>query len=194
MKERPTIFSGEMVRAILAGRKTQTRRVMKPQPQGYYAMHRFNQFVRWKAINCKIEAFSGFAKRFSPYGIPDDRLWVREAIRLDSEDVYYLADGQSIDLNTLASEQREWLMTYGTGKTNVTIPSIHMPRWASRITLEVTGVRVERVQDISIGDILAEGVNLPPEIFRIHNYKTAKAKYGSYSKPFIDLWDSINVG
>ena len=116
MKERPILFSAPMVRAILAGTKTQTRRVVKLKPD---YMETFLRLPN-KVACC-------------PYGQPGGRLWVRETFE-DCESalhscVLYRADG-------------------GTPGTKWT-PSIHMPRWASRITLEITGVRVERLQDIS---------------------------------------------
>lgn len=128
MKERPILFSGPMVKAILDGRKTQTRRVIKPQP----------------SISGPYEGFL-YGRTFGytcPYGSKGEALWVRETWRYDRETDYkpiaYRADGQ------IASEK--WK------------PSIFMPRWASRITLEITDVRVERVKDISPHNALAEGI------------------------------------
>lgn len=135
MKERPIIFSGEMVRAILAGRKTQTRRVIKPQP----------------VIQDGV-AFFKTGQR-CPYGQIGDRMWVREAWIRNSGVPAYRADDPS------------W-----PGETPKWKPSIHMPRWASRITLEIVNVRVERLQDITVGDAWAEGcpnsdVNVIPDWF-----------------------------
>lgn len=131
-KERPILFSGEMVRAILEGRKTQTRRVMKPQP--------FDLIKSWPAnpkngqeIHC-------------PYGNASDRLWVRETF----------AEGGMIRPGDKVSYAADW------GEDARVIrrwkPSIFMPRWASRITLEITNVRVERLQEITAADAKAEGV------------------------------------
>ena len=118
MKERPILFSGPMVRAILNGTKTQTRRVMRP-----------GERVEKMILNK------------SPYGIPGDRLWVRETWTgaddpAHKHAVHYRADGE---------RACRWR------------PSILMPRWASRITLEVTGIRIERLCDITERDALAEG-------------------------------------
>lgn len=145
MKERPILFSGPMVRAILAGRKTMTRRVIKPQP--YYNRA---GFLSWKTSGC-LQNFERSAEtmlaRHCPYGVPGDRLWVRETFGTEwrsmrptnGDTIYYAADGD-------AKMVERWR------------PSIHMPRWASRITLEITGVRVERLKDISEQDAVAEGV------------------------------------
>lgn len=136
--ERPILFSAPMVRAILAGAKTQTRRAVKPQPD---------------ALDPEYP---------SPFGVPGDRLWVREAHATetwddDGERVIFRADlgamwrdGLPGDVFFLASDY----IPRGGGWR----PSIYMPRWASRITLEVVSVRVERAQKISDADIAAEGV------------------------------------
>lgn len=155
-KERPILYSAPMVRAILSGEKTQTRRVIK----GDWVFDGDESGSGWEAPTC-------------PYGLPGDRLWVRESFALWPEQgegegpgIAYRADDESFEPFT-----SYWR------------PSIHMPRWASRITLEITGVRLERVQDISDGDILAEGVlgfgrslglNFSPRALWIH------------------LWESIN--
>lgn len=135
MKERGMIFNGEMVRAILDGRKTQTRRVMKPQP---------DEDGLAKVINGPWVDTSERIYR-CPFGVPGDRIWVRETFSPvpDHEEpagcsaILYAADGN--------------------GPYGKWVPSIHMPRWASRITLEITGVRVERLNDISECDAKAEG-------------------------------------
>jgi len=137
MKERPILFSGPMVRAILEGRKTQTRRVVKPQPA----------HIPGIGTVLNIDTITG---RACPYGNPGDRLWVREAWAhrrwmlgdaSPNPTTVYRADGE--DLKGCA----RWR------------PSIHMPRWASRIALEVVSVRVERLQDISEEDAKAEGID-----------------------------------
>lgn len=138
MTERPILMSAPMVRAILAGTKTQTRRVVKPQPT------HFNPAGVPRRVNPDGGASAVIA---CPYGQSGDRLWVREAFghfeRNDTlkqgDRIYYRTDGECVELHP-------WR------------PSIHMPRWASRITLEVTGVRVERLQDISEADAVAEGI------------------------------------
>lgn len=154
MKERPILFSGPMVRAILEGRKTQTRRVVKPQPA----------HIAGIGTVLNIDTITGKA---CPYGKPGDRLWVRETwdgVRLDGGGalVSYRADGDKP-----VTDDGRWH------------PSIHMPRWASRITLEVVSVRVERLQEISEEDAMAEGVALA------ENYRGPVAHFAS-------LWEQIN--
>lgn len=127
-----------MVRAILNGTKRQTRRIVKPQP----------------ITNAVVFGST-------PYGMPGDRLWVRETWRTDIDydpfaptqidpaaSLYYVADGANI-VNHSDPSEHQW------GKTRV---SIHMPRWASRLTLELTRVRIERLHDITEADAWAEGI------------------------------------
>lgn len=179
--ERPIIFSGPMVRAILEGRKTQTRRVIKPQPTREIEPGKgdssvwFESSYHAKGIRC-------------PYGKPGDQLWVRESgwqpkdpsIRelRDGADTWpqwaYSADGYS-DMDIERFKQWGWKSR----------PSIHMPRWASRITLEITNVRVELLQYISEEDAKAEGVTRIP----LHNNDV----YGeTHREAFERLWDKIN--
>lgn len=142
IKERPILFSGPMVRAILDGRKTQTRRVVKADlPDN--PTYKSNQ--RWGLVDGDFY----FCGARCPYGQPGDRLWVREChsysvINYPSE-VWYWAHGNP-----------------GYGDWTKPRPSIHMPRWASRILLEVTAVRVERLNDISEADAIAEGIRVLP--------------------------------
>jgi len=146
MKERPILFSGPMVRAILDGRKTMTRRVVKWKygENGTPAcpiesVDRFADIVQGLAENLSGDPVP-FCEAKCPFGVPGDRLWVRETWQdigaADRPEYVYAADG-------------EW-----SGKWR---PSIHMPRWASRITLEVVSVRVDRLEDISEEDAKAEG-------------------------------------
>lgn len=190
MKERPILFNTEMVRAVLDGRKTQTRRVVKPQ-------HPVKEFMVCSPDDrdlCRVfpgewayggNIGAGWCEeriRPCPYGQPGDRLWVRETharyghgvIGLHS--VHYMADGPlpTIDERHDASLLRVY-------------PSIHMPRWASRITLEVTAVRVERVQDISYVDAVAEGIQ--PRI--VNGRLNLDARPMREVDSFRDLWNSI---
>lgn len=169
MKERGMIFNAEMVRAILDGRKTQTRRIMTVQPESsefglrYIAESSLAKEVGmyfWSQSDaCGMKARS---KPFAcPYGKPSDRIWVREAFRVHS---------RATDVATLvykASERNSW--TEQTHRVPVAVcnkpatpekwtPSLHMPRWASRILLEITDVRVERLNAISEEDARAEGI------------------------------------
>lgn len=153
-RERPILFQGDMVRAILSGSKTQTRRIVKPQPDTRPGMECTRLIFKDRKGNLlldeALEAADPLYRMFCPYGKPGDRLWVREAWTthafldavaprdLTTISIHYLADGGDVQ----------------TGKHR---PSIHMPRRISRITLEITDVRVERLQDISEGDAQAEG-------------------------------------
>lgn len=144
MKERPILFSSEMVRAILEGRKTQTRRVMKSQPPH----HEFNQYPS-ERLNIKLE---GGQYVHCPYGQPGDRLWVRETWMIDGADIRPAGVKQSVIYRASNDDY---------GKYFKWRPSIYMPRWASRITLEIVNVRVERLQEISEEDVVSEGIKIP---------------------------------
>lgn len=140
-----------MVKAILDGRKTQTRRVMKPQPYqaktgSWFWSHGDNQHV-WS------ESPFPHIRHDCPFGIEGDKLWVRETFRTVHDPGTCLEGALEIDY---AADGRDRIMDR-IGKGNWK-PSIHMPRWASRITLEITEVRVQRVQEISEEDAKAEGV------------------------------------
>ena len=159
MKERGMIFNGEMVRALLDGRKTQTRRIIKDCTVGRDQISKFIQIEK-KFIGCYPEDVPELIRECCPYGIPGDRIWVREAFRVHS---------RATDVATLvykASERNSW--TEQTHRVPVAVcntpatpekwtPSLHMPRWASRILLEITNVRVERLKSISDGDAIREG-------------------------------------
>lgn len=162
--ERPILFSAPMVRAILDGRKTQTRRVFVPPPP----------FAPGDDIDVQL-ATGSIAPRFAV----GDRLWVRETWSgpyrmgdipprdwLPGLPIWYWADG--------APAAGDWTKPK---------PSIHMPRWASRITLEVTEVRVQRLQDISKEDARAEGASLD----MIYERESPSFRAG-----FQVLWTSIH--
>ena len=155
MKERPILFSGSMVRAILSGSKSQTRRVVKPQPV-YVQQSR--------GICSSAPDWSHIIK--CPYGQPRDRLWVRENCQgwvFDSTGesvVRFEADGKFEEIENSPDSGDRWTGLYHyRGKHGAMVPSIHMPRWASRILLEIISIRVERLQDISQADAQAEGWN-----------------------------------
>lgn len=199
MKERPILFSGPMVRALQNRTKSQTRRVVKPSltDSGNF-LHACNVALAHKHIGewrqqdgrwFGLAGYTTLAYADCPYGQIGDRLWVREAwsthANLDhmaprdiqARSVHYWADG---DIQT--------------GKRR---PGMFMPRWASRILLEVTAVRVERLQDISEADAIAEGIS-------VHNADgtcdCGRTTYNGggiltrYSavEAYRDLWESIN--
>ena len=157
MKERPILFSALMVRALLVGTKTQTRRVVKrlevrasmPEPE-------------WQSL-----------LKCCPYGQPGDRLWVREAFQHDPLNAGAFVYRASVRAETVFDK---WT------------PSIHMPRKASRITLEVTGVRVERLQDISEADAVDEGMRPTTTARALHGESRDPPAYTQYA----DLWEQIN--
>lgn len=161
-KERPIIFSGEMVRAILEGRKTQTRQVIKPQPGTLVedVYHRPDGLWIW--LHLPRGQGVGLGDPFCcPYGKPGDRLWVRETF-LANGDLSEPAFPTRHTGDIMYADDEDYDICYpekGQSKKGINwrvVPSIYMPRWASRINLEVTNVRVERVQDITIDDIKAE--------------------------------------
>lgn len=179
MVDRPIIFSGPMVQALLDGRKTQTRRKTRLQP-----------FVDDAAI-CRMIAGTSVRIR------PGDRLWVREAWaagacagdmppghlsprfwRVENGGLWYMADG---------AEPAHPITPRGKKRS-----SIHMPRWASRLTLTVTGVRVQRLQEISEEDAIAEGVALAPIGEGEWWVPDQTNVYPSPVLAFFDLWDSIH--
>jgi len=169
-RERPILFRGEMVRAILAGQKTQTRRLVKVDDGKVKLRGKGNAwlYLDFDGVpGLSWRPYGGASTRpydpeaASPYGMRGDRLWVREAFRLraDQDDkppsqdwwktgAWYEADGNCDPCGCGG----------GAGRLR---PSIHMPRWASRLTLEVTDVRVQRLQEISGNDVAAE-MGWPP--------------------------------
>jgi len=172
MKERPILFSAPMVRAILDGRKTMTRRVVKPNPVSIPEAEVAH--ANWVIQN-----------RVCPFGQPGDRLWVRETwlsyrhLHKNGRDealLIYRADGEDLPKQARGTKWR---------------PSIFMPRWASRITLEITAVRVERVQDIGDEDAEAEGLSWcnaasPRDKFQcLWNSLNLKRGYGWDANPWV---------
>ena len=163
MKERPILFSAPMVRALLAGTKTQTRRVVKP-PRNRSAFVLLDHGKGWwpyQSDDGESELCDdGMEHPYTcPYGQPGDRLWVREAFSgphcMDATD-----ECVAVRPSKWGEGSRIWYWADGNpthGDWTRPRPSIHMPRWASRILLEVTAVRVERLQDISEADARAEG-------------------------------------
>ncbi len=162
MKERPILFKGEMIRAILEGRKTQTRRVVKPQPDSV----RKSVFVE-----SGYETIHGYEIK-CPYGQVGDRLWVRETFNSDwCDHVIYKADGGSA-IDAGYKTEPKWK------------PSIHMKRQYSRINLEITDIRIERLQDITEKDSQDEGVSL---------LNLGDLGIETNKSAFRSLWDNINA-
>jgi len=198
MKERPVIFNGEMVRAVLEGRKTQTRRVIKPQPKVIHALYPDASIETERIFR------NGDQRIHCPCGQIGDRLWVRETWQYAdwTEDgmpwIAFKAGGSNrfIDGNHIPEDWCERLSDIwadlsvdfdrkgGRACDKRWRPSIHMPRWASRILLEVTDIRVERVQEIKPEDAIREGY--PFDVPTADSSQT-------YIDWFKNLWASINA-
>lgn len=187
MKERPILFSAPMVRAILENRKSQTRRIGKFQNTNWTELG-----VEYDAHATKgMEAVAtyraypdGGTARHAicacPYGIPDNRLWVKETwLTAGSK-----KNGRIEDIQYRADED-DSACTW--------IPSIFMPRWASRITLGITAIRVERLQSISLEDCRREGIG-PLEIVVPIGCKPARSAVElAYRRAYRLLWNSLNL-
>lgn len=196
MKERPILFSGPMVKALLSGAKTQTRRIVRDMAEvpaiGSAPAAPYWPGVLSKKIPGKISAVppAEFVAR-CPYGVPGDRLWVRETWGLHIHGDFTCWNRDSIKGRTADDLLCSWQVAYAADATSVYDywrPSILMPRWASRLTLEVVSVRVERLQDISEADAQAEGVTLSTA----HSPDGSPAHYETHRERFARLWDSIN--
>lgn len=201
MRERPILFSGPMVRALLAGTKTQTRRPLSPRSLAFLTTAAkagecyelgANDPIHPNDMACYVQ--------FCPYGQVGDRLWVRESWKYadwteDGEPwIGYAAGGK----DALCRAPHEWwdrlenIWVELSDPDNYDIdgkaadrhwrPSIHMPRWASRILLEITEVRVERLQDISEHDARAEGVTAD-------QYRGLER---AFARAYSELWEQIN--
>ncbi len=212
MKERPILFSSPMVRAILEGRKTQTRRVVNFGKNAISPNGPYIEDGPPGSLKHAIHEGQKISTRAAClYGVPGDRLWVKEGWRpriahscamntCDCGDVSikYMADGEERYFPD-GSMPDEWTMPKAASKHSVTC--LFMPRWASRITLEITDVRIQRVQEISEEDAKAEGL-------RIHENPNCSLGCGRYMytafpgahslweldarTAFKNLWDSIN--
>lgn len=189
MKERPILFTGPMVRAILDGRKTQTRRPMKVQPDWR------NPVVGCDGVAVGLggSGLDGGVK--SPFGTIGDQLWVRETWGLmayhDTTD--WCRD--SVAKLTESHVREQWLVEHAANwnlpsESAYWRPSIHMPRWASRIDLEITRVRVERVQDITEEDAKVEGVT-PDDYEGYEHPDNPTLSCAAHRYSFRDLWQSI---
>jgi hypothetical protein len=212
-KERPILFSTPMVRALLGGTKTQTRRVVKPQPTLETSHWDFAASGTGKWMGTGPSPATGGTRQTwgwasCPYGQPGDRLWVRETWNwFDPDELPVERQGSRAPFTGAQGERTiPWVAAYAAdgplGRPWVNgrdqwRPSIHMPRWASRIDLEVTSVRVERLQQISEADSIAEGAQFHDGRGVGHSgyrhdghdgfvWATAKAS-------FMRLWDSINA-
>ncbi len=181
-KERPILFSSPMVKAILEGKKTQTRRVVKFKKPferhsqwPYMKPHSNGGWIFADApIRKKMEHKDGGKQ--CPYGKPGDRLWVREtwsdSMNEGNREFYYRS-GSAYEADPTAWEKHPWK------------PSIHMPRKASRITLEITNSRVSRLMEMTYGDYQAEGFVGPGEFRKTWDELNSKRGYGWMENPWV---------
>lgn len=203
---RPILFSSPMVRAILEGRKKQTRRVAK-----LGADRLGDEFMTELRDGNLIETI-----KLCPYGQPGDRLWVRETFTIETnfnldpceppfkdgrpvnwhededwgrwwEQAHYAATDPSPDL----VHEDDCKQCDDNGYCNKWKPSIHMPRWASRILLEITNVRIEKLQKVTVGDCLYEGIDNTEENLKAVEFRPSDRSM--YIGLFRTLWDSINA-
>jgi hypothetical protein len=216
IRERPIIFNADMVRAILDGHKTQTRRLVKPQPNIFGPSD-----ASW--FDAKSEFWrnsSQYARDCCPFGSVGDRLWVREAFDIVNDPAAYAPGRKPPRLPEGCGEYdagpykkrgpngERWVVDYAADKNTRVMdiagqrkwtPSIHMPRWASRITLEILSVRIERLQKITEADAKVEGVmGLSTELMQDAARRVASE--GSAGAPsyqvgpidyFRQLWDRL---
>lgn len=195
---KPIIFSGAMVRAILDGRKTRTRRVVRPQP---HECHNGDLIWKDRLVGSVLserswEQCGPYTEAYEvcPYGQPGDKLWVRETWRCFIGDydagapliVEYRADHAKC---TVDPDSVQWEKIANTPGWR---SSIFMPRWASRIELEVLAVRVERVQDISDEDVIAEGIDIGKQPYP-ENEPMLRDFDVDFETAFRDVWDSLNA-
>lgn len=213
MIESPILFSAPMVRAIRSGTKTQTRRVLKVQPPANTV-----QFCTYHHPDPRAHHWAmdgGSLLDFAvpcPYGQPGDRLWVREKFQpLLADGVeHWRANWETGEGYAVSYPATDGIVEWIDADDNISSackPSIHMPRWASRITLEVTDVRVERLQAISEADALCEGISSvrcqawDQEHFPEWRHAFDEAVEAGHKPPlgptpsqaFSALWDSINA-
>ena len=169
---KPILFSGPMVNAILEDRKVMTRRVVK-NPDHYGCLT--GDCGHWDQRDC-----DKYIRHYGPYGAPGDQLWVRET--------FAIYDGSQVEYRATP---------FAAGKPDCGwTPSIFMPRWACRLYLTITDVRVERLQDISEEDAIAEGITLPAQNERIDKIlaeSPLRAERWTARDYFTELWDSINA-
>lgn len=193
MNERPILMSGPMVCATMEDRKWQTRRVIKRQPPAQ--LYQIGATDEWAPEDPRDHDAPDFNNAIRcPYGTAGDRLWVRETWQINHVlydtgpipkthpvefgapvDMLYRADGEFSEQFEIDEGGSVWR------------PSIFMPRWASRLTLEITSVRVERVQDITPRDVVAEGIYHEPGEWG------PDAAYDHLIKAFAYLWNKLNA-
>ncbi|MGN8104685.1 hypothetical protein [Pseudomonas sp. 22072] len=202
IKERPILFSAPMVRAILEGRKTVTRRALNAQALkniGYGVQ--LGECHELPSEGPLHPNSIGYYNDFCPFGQPGDRLWVRETWYCDHFEVQNGPYLQPSDMHDLDQSRENGKLVYAADdlapyeqEQPTWKPSIHMPRWASRILLKITGVRVERLQDITEEQAKAEGVRLYTDHAELGDWWHVEG-IDTYSadprKSFKLLWSSV---
>ncbi len=212
MKLKPILFSTPMVAAILEGRKTMTRRIAKVPVRDHcgkdimdweLSEHPYQKDGKWfYNIQTDVDDYQVMDLK-CPYGQVGDVLWVREMLRQNGElGLEYVADGEDID-ETIVPLDFKVKLDKDDHYRHCNIPSIHMPKWACRLYLEITGIRVERLQDITGSDAIAEGIessNYEGKTY-FKDYIDDKTpadgipyfpSLGDPIKSFKSLWKSIN--
>lgn len=193
------LFSTPMVQAIIAGNKTQTRRVLSTQPDDscYYQLS-----IKDGILEIDYNAGDDNPKLKCPYGKPGDILWVREMLYQEGElGLKYVAGNEWIDNDTIPENHNAYR-----NYSHCNIPSIHMPKWASRIWLQIESTRIERLNDISEEDAIDEGIEPDPtglsidivnghevEVMNYRNYSKTGYRYIKPIDSYRTLWDSINA-
>jgi hypothetical protein len=193
VKVRPILFKGSMVRAIIDGRKTQTRRVVKPQPEKAPLSPEEPGFL-W------ISDDGRFAQP-CPYGKLCDQLWVREKFQwlwATDERPRSKDSPEGWKISYPATDGIQEYHDPSEGILQRCAPSIHMPRWASRLTLAITGLRTQKLQDISEEDAIREGVErvgfAPDGKTPYYRNYTGEGAWASARCSYLTLWESINGG
>jgi hypothetical protein len=200
-KSRPLIFTCESVRGILAGTKTMTRRVVKPQPDtihdGVFPYWRVGGYRAWRYIDSGNVLRKGGKDLICPYGVVGDRIWCRERflpckgvghehpVRIeDASFVCFLDGSQKYRDGHYFQEPPRDIPPSAWPDGGVFRSLLFMPRWASRITLELTGVRVERLQSISEADARAEGI--------VWNEGPFRDGHTNHISAYKSLWNKVN--
>lgn len=192
MTEHPILFTDEMIRAILDGRKTQTRRIMKPQPPevltklgaAWIDREAYLHFGEYSHLGSKTDLRC-------PYGVPGDRLWARERWTLTN-------DEGAVRVKIPKTRPRIYGLAYHADGHDLSFwrPSIHMPRWACRITPLVTAMRAEPLQAIMPQEAIEEGIAPASSAFMHAGWKLYDDPRHVTTDPvrsFRTLWDSINA-
>lgn len=197
--DRPILLNGPSVCAVLAGAKTQTRSPVQPQPAivgsnngWYWSSPKYDNGDGVHYAHTDEGSLARLMLMACPFGQPGDKLWVRETIRWNPEhdNAYYSADSRGVGNEVYFRLKKE-----GRLKVDRPISSTHMPRWASRITLEITSIKAQRIQSVSEKDARAEGA-----AWRISEGGDLTGAFEGFDAPigyrahFRDLWDSIYKG